>query len=206
MLKQEETFEDLVKGWLYFTCVRVRIIGGQGSDCSDQPFQWPPVILPPGFMSLLRSLPPWIGLICATHRILENKQSMTSKKTLFQLCSPVDHLLQRTALDLWRGPWGEESRPAANNQHYLFKHAWEPPAKQNLQLRSSFWMTTGLANNLAKISWYILGQSHPAKMSLGSLPTEIVWDNKYYFKSLSFGVICYVLINNSALFHHMNIP
>lgn len=68
---------------IVFTCVWGWESLKPGSDCSDQPFQGPPVILPPGFMSLLRALPPWIGLICATHRILENKQSMTSKRCCF---------------------------------------------------------------------------------------------------------------------------
>lgn len=152
------------------------------------------------FMSLVSSPPPqWIGLICAMHRIVWKQQ-----------CDSIKDIAITTLPSLRSLTMGEASCHVRKGHSSLAERfmCWGIETSCQLALSSQARVRGYLGSRTPAqgkpsddhgpgqhLDGNLMRQNHPAKLLLGSWPTEIMQDNKcWLFKASSFGIVHYILL------------
>lgn len=169
------------------------------SICESQPTTWPTMILT-HIHTFCSSFPHWVE----TNRIIVEIISVASKtrsvhKRHFKFPFWCHHELschEDTSAALRKSLHGKETRPLANNQHWLARPMSEPPWEHILH--SIKWqLAVSLTNILTSTLWETLSQNQFYKPPLDFWTIGIVSDNKFLlFQTVKFGIICYTEIYN----------
>lgn len=59
--------------------------------------------------------------------------------------------------------------------------------------------TAAVTDSLTTTPWKPLRHNHPTRLLLNFFSSEIMWDNKYYYLTLFWGIICCTAVNNTDI-------